>query len=131
MLIRVNPSSDCPIYQQIVAQITYTIAAGTLSPGEAVPSVRDLATQLLVNPNTVARAYRDLQSAGTLEQRRGLGLFVTNGAAGSCRRKRTEYVRQRLRDVLREAVGSNLPTDRIERLVANELRSLTKRRAKE
>ena len=131
MLIRVDPTSDCPIYQQIVTQVTYAVAAGTLTPGQPVPSVRELATRVLVNPNTVARAYRELQSADTLEQRRGVGLFVTNGAPGQCRRRRAEYVRQRVRDVLREAVDSDLTTDRIVQLVAEELESLARCRAKE
>ena len=131
MFIRIDPSGDRPIYQQIVAQVTYAVAAGSLSPGEAVPSVRDLATQVLVNPNTVARAYRDLKSAGVLEQRRGLGLYVRSGADADCRRERTDQLRRRLRDVLREAVDSDLPAPMIERLVAQELDALLKDRAKE
>ena len=131
MSLTVDVNDKRPIYQQIVAQVTYAVAAGTLAPGDGVPSVRDLSAQILVNPNTVARAYRDLQSAGVLQQRRGLGLFVRDGALGACRKERIDQIRRRLQDVLGEAVESDLPPQAIERLVAEELRSLVKRRKKE
>ena len=71
----------------------FAVAAGVLRPGDLVPSVRELSKQLVVNPNTVARAYRDLQTEGLLEPVRGMGLQVAEGAAERCRLARREFVR--------------------------------------
>ena len=71
MRIIVRPDSPVPIYEQIVAQVVFAIAAGDLPPGELIPSVRDLAHQLLVNANTVARAFQELERLGAVETRRG------------------------------------------------------------
>ena len=72
MTIRVRPESPVPIYEQIIGQIVFAVAASDLAPGEMVPSVRDLAAELVVNPNTVVRAYQELERAGILESKRGL-----------------------------------------------------------
>src|SRR3954453_5951156 len=77
MLLAVRPDSPVPIYEQIAAQVVFGVAAGDPPPGELVPSVRDLAQRLLVNPNTVARAYQDLERMGVLEGRRGRGMEAT------------------------------------------------------
>ena len=74
--IQVDVRSPTPIYDQIATQVRHAVAAGTLQKGDAVPSVRQLAVALRVNPNTVARAYRDLEAEGLVETRRGLGTFV-------------------------------------------------------
>ena len=78
----IDPSSATPIYDQIVTRMRFAIASGALPRGEALPSVRQLAVALRVNPNTVARAYRELESEGVVESRRGQGTFV----AGTGRR---------------------------------------------
>lgn len=120
MLYQLNTSDDRPIYSQIADQVKFAVAAGLLRPGELVPSVRELAKQLVVNPNTVARAYRDLQGEGVLEPVRGTGLQVTRGATESCRDGRREFVRRRLRDALDEARRSNLALDEIEAILQEE-----------
>ena len=74
--IRVDPTLPSPIWSQIEESVRYLVASGALRPGEAVPSVRDLARELRVNPNTVAKAYQRLVEAGILETRRGEGTFV-------------------------------------------------------
>ena len=76
MLLSVRPDSPVPIYEQIAAQVVFGVAAGDPPPGDLVPSVRDLAQRLLVNPNTVARAYQDLERLGVLESKRGRGMEV-------------------------------------------------------
>jgi GntR family transcriptional regulator len=120
MLYQLNTSDDRPIYAQIGDQVKFAVAAGLLRPGELVPSVRELAKQLVVNPNTVARAYRDLQTEGVLESLRGTGLQVAQGAVETCRLGRREFVRRRLRDALDEAKRSNLPFDEIESILLDE-----------
>ncbi len=76
MQIRIHPSSGVPIYRQLVDQVRYLIASGRLTPGTELPGIRGLAEQLLVNPNTVARAYAELERAGLLDVRHGSGTYV-------------------------------------------------------
>jgi GntR family transcriptional regulator len=77
MRLHVSPKDPVPIYQQIVTQIKHMVASGRLRPGDVVPPIRVLAEQVLINPNTVARAYRELESAGILASRRGSGTQVS------------------------------------------------------
>ncbi len=120
MLFHLNTSDDRPIYAQIGDQVKFAVAAGLIGPGELVPSVRELSRQLVVNPNTVARAYRDLQGQGVLEPVRGTGLQVAAGAPGLCRDDRKEFVRRRLREALEEARRSNLAPGEIEAILREE-----------
>src|SRR5580704_16094423 len=103
LLLDLNSEDGRPIYGQIVDRVKFAVAGGVLRPGELVPSVRELSKQLVVNPNTVARAYRDLQTEGLLESVRGMGLQVAEGAAERCRASRRQIVRQRLRRAIEEA----------------------------
>jgi GntR family transcriptional regulator len=120
MRLRLRPDSPVPIYEQIVAQVVFAVAAGDLPAGELVPSVRDLAGQLLVNPNTVARAVQELERLGVLESRRGLGMAVTADGPKRCRDRRREIVRDRVRDALREAASAGLGADDVHRIVDDE-----------
>src|SRR5882757_4294751 len=103
ILLDLNTSDDRPIYGQIADRVKFAVAAGTLRPGDLVPSVRELSKQLVVNPNTVARAYRELQARELLEPVRGTGLQVAREAPTRCRSERREFVRQRLRMAIEEA----------------------------
>jgi GntR family transcriptional regulator len=123
MLIHINPSNGIPIYDQVVRQIKFALAAGVLRKGELIPSVRELARQLAINPNTVARAYRQLQDEGVLKSLRGTGLQVAEGAARQCRSDRTQLIRDRIRDVLQEAKRSGLTADEVRQLVDREMKS--------
>jgi GntR family transcriptional regulator len=120
MYFHLNPSDDRPIYAQIADQITFAVAGGVLRPGDLVPSVRELSKQLVVNPNTVARAYRELQGRQLLEPVRGTGLQVTAFAPGRCALDRKEHVRQRLRAALEEARRSELDPAEIEAMLREE-----------
>jgi DNA-binding transcriptional regulator YhcF (GntR family) len=120
MLIQVRPDSPVPIYEQIAAQVIFGVAGGDPPPGDLVPSVRDLAQQLLVNPNTVARAYQDLERMGVLESRRGRGMKVTDGAPDLCAARRREIVRDRIRDALRAAAAGGLAAADVISLVEEE-----------
>ena len=80
MLRHIDAQNGIPIYEQIIRQVTIAVADGSITPGEHVPSVRELANRLAVNPNTVARAYRDLQNDKVLEALRGEGLRVSQEA---------------------------------------------------
>ena len=121
MLIDIHPDSSVPIYEQIVTQITFHIASGALEVGTRIPSVRELREQLVVNPNTVARAFQELERRGVLVARRGLGMEVTAEAPRLCRQQRALHIRGRIREALREAVSSALPAEEIRQVVEEEL----------
>lgn len=121
MLFDIHPDSSVPIYEQIVAQITFCIASGIIEVGSRIPSVRELGSQLVVNPNTVARAFQELERRGIVAARRGLGMEVTPEAPRLCRQRRADIVRGRIREALREAVSSALPAEEIRKLVDEEL----------
>ena len=81
MLFRTNPSSGVPIYLQLMEQVKHAIDTGALRPGEQLPGIRPLAEELVVNPNTVAKAYRELEHEGVIEVRHGAGAFVSRAAS--------------------------------------------------
>ena len=82
MLLRPNPSSGVPIYLQLMEQVKHDIETGALRAGEQLPGIRPLAEELVINPNTVAKAYRELEHEGVIELRHGAGAFVSaNGRA--------------------------------------------------
>jgi len=80
MLLRPNPSSGVPIYLQLMEQVKHGIETGALRPGEQLPGIRPLAEELVINPNTVAKAYRELEHEGVIELRHGAGAFVSSQA---------------------------------------------------
>ena len=121
MILDIHPDWPVPIYEQIVAQVTFAVASGALETGSMIPSVREMAQQLLVNPNTVARAFQELEQRGVVTARRGRGMEVTAEAPVTCRAQRQEILRGRIREALREAASSALPPDEIRQLVEEEL----------
>jgi GntR family transcriptional regulator len=80
MLFRPNPSSGVPIYLQLMEQVKHAVETGALRPGEQLPGIRPLAEELVINPNTVAKAYRELEHEGVIELRHGAGAFVSANA---------------------------------------------------
>ena len=120
ILVDLNSANDRPIYGQIADRVKFAVAAGVLRPGDLVPSVRELSKQLVVNPNTVARAYRELQTEGLLESVRGMGLQVADGAVDRCRAARRDMVRQRLRRAIEEARQSNMDPAEIDAILREE-----------
>jgi len=81
-IFTVDPHTGVPIYLQLIEQVKRSVALGVLAPGERLPTVKQLATDLTINPNTVARAYRDLERAGVIETSVGRGSFVSQNGAG-------------------------------------------------
>lgn len=90
MLFRTNPSLGVPIYLQLMEQVKHAIETGALRSGEQLPGIRPLAEDLVINPNTVAKAYRELEHEGVIELRHGAGAFVSGDAP---RKKLTDNVR--------------------------------------
>src|SRR5213075_216902 len=90
MLFRPNPSLGVPIYLQLMEQIKHAIETGALRPGEQLPGIRPLAEELVINVNTVAKAYRELEHEGVIELRHGMGAFVAEHAGN---RRRPDVLR--------------------------------------
>jgi GntR family transcriptional regulator len=101
--IHIAPHDGVPIYLQIVNQVKYLVASGRLAPGEELPPIRVLAEQLVVNPNTVARAYRELETAGVVTKRRTAGTYVSDAGSPLARRERLRILTQRVDALLAEA----------------------------
>jgi GntR family transcriptional regulator len=120
MFFNIDFSNDLALYDQIIRQIKFAVAGEVLKPGEMIPSVRELARELTLNPNTVARAYRQLQTDGILASIRGTGLVVAESAYERCCQERLQLIRDRLRQVLSEAKQSRLGTPEILALVQTE-----------
>ena len=121
MLFNIHPGSPIPIFEQIVNQVIFGIASGAVEVGELIPSVRDLGVRLSVHPNTVAKAFQELERKGVVAARRGRGMEVTPEAPELCREFRQEEVRKRIREALREAATSGLSADELRALVEEEL----------
>ncbi len=121
MFFHIDPRNGLAIYEQIARQIKFAVAGGVLRSGELVPSVRELARELAINPNTIARAYRHLQEDRVLAPVRGTGLEVAGGAAERCRSDRLKLLGAGLRQVLQEARQSGLSPQELRALVENEL----------
>jgi len=118
MYISVDPKSSTPLYVQIKEQMRLAVASGAIKPGEQVPTVRDLATQLRINLNTVARAYRELQSEGLLTSRQGSGTFVSPDAQAISQTESRQMVRQMLDRVAATARSLQIERDELLALVA-------------
>ncbi len=130
MLLHVDAHNGLAVYDQIVRQVKFAVADGALRSGEMVPSVRELARDLAINPNTVARAYRQLQDDGVLETIRGTGLSVAAAARRQCQAERTKLIRARLRLVLEEAAHSGLDANEIASLTHTELETIRRKAQK-
>lgn len=102
-----------PIYLQIVNQVKYLVAAGRLKPDEELPPIRTLAEQLLINPNTVARAYRELELAGVVTKRRTAGTYVSAAGSPLAKRQRMKILTQRVDALLAEARQMKIDTETI------------------
>ena len=98
--LSLNPGDGLPLYLQLLQQIKHQIATGRLAADQELPSVRQLAQQLVINPNTVVRAYRELETAGLIYKKRGAGTFVSS--------RGTPYTDEECRRILAERVEALL-----------------------
>lgn len=118
MEFRIDPASRLPIYRQLGDQIREAIARGRLRAGEQLPSVRDLSRTLVVNPNTVARVYGELEREGVLHTRQGLGVFVAEHKAELTKRARKDRLDALLDRLLTEAVYLGFSAEEVVAAVA-------------
>jgi GntR family transcriptional regulator len=108
MLASVDIHSSVAVYTQIENHVQFAIASGKLKAGDQLPSVRELSERLGVNPNTVAKAYRDLEVMGLLYTRRGMGVFVNKGVEAKCREECRKRIVSRLHEVIAESKASGM-----------------------
>ena len=125
-MIKIDISSFVPIYEQIKAQLRLRIAIHILKPHDPVPSIRELATELLINPNTVARAYRELEREGFIYTRKGKGCFVSENSFSLAEEKRTEILNKVFDDAIEEAKGFELNANDIKKLFQQRLHTVFK-----
>jgi GntR family transcriptional regulator len=116
MLFRPNPSLGVPIYLQLMEQVKHAIETGALRPGEQLPGIRPLAEELVMNPNTVAKAYRELEHEGVIELRHGAGAFVSA-------QPRTKKLAEAVRDA-QPVVAATVKRLRARGLTDEEIRRL-------
>lgn len=128
--IRIDPSSPVPIFRQIADGLRAAIAAGVYGPGDLVPSVRQQALALVVNPNTVQRAYDELERDGTLVSRKGIGMAVAEGARRPAVRDATDRTQAALLAAIESALAAGLSRDAIDARYAAAWRALEPKRSK-
>ena len=122
MRFDVETTSATPIYAQLLAQVKRAIAAGVLQPGEALPSLRELAAQLRVNPMTVARAYRELEQQGVIPTEHGRGRFISSAAGHMSASYRREALSAAIERLLAEVSGLDATPEELQALLAEQLR---------
>jgi GntR family transcriptional regulator len=113
MRLNISPTDGVPIYLQIVNQIKYLVASGRLAPEDELPPIRTLAEQLVVNPNTVARAYRELEQAGIVYKRRTAGTYVSGTGSPLARQEQLRILAQRADALLVEARQMGFETEEV------------------
>ena len=109
MLASINIRSSVAAYEQIENHVRFAISSGAIKAGERLPSVKELAKRLSINPNTVAKAYRDLEVMGLIYTRRGMGCFVNKGIEAACRESCRTRMVKRLHEVAQEAKATGMP----------------------
>jgi len=120
---QIDPRSPVPLYAQIADRIRIAIATGDLEPGAALPSVRQLASQLRVNPATVVQAYRELEEAAVVESRQGAGTFVRELAQPKREAELQREARRLVRRLLKEAAALGVTRDDLEQALKTEMKA--------
>ena len=121
MFFSIDSDGEIPIYEQIVRQVKLAIADGVLVGGQMVPSVRQLANDLAINSNTIARAYQQLQADHVLEPLRGRGMVVRRDAMKRCTKARNTIVADAVRRALADALSGGMTADELRELFEAEL----------
>ena len=118
MIPSINIYSTVAVYVQIENEIRFAIASGKLKSGDQLPSVRQMSETLGVNPNTVAKSYRDLEVMGLLYTRRGMGVYINKGIQAKCRDSCGRQITEKLHEVTQEAKAAGLSKKEITSIVS-------------
>jgi GntR family transcriptional regulator len=119
--VQIDPHSGVPVYRQIMDQIKYYIASGVHQSGDQLPSIRDLAQKLSVNPTTVVKAYSELEHAQVIEMQHGKGVFVAERSVRMSERAREKALRRIARQLAVEAAQMKAPATVVLRIVQEEI----------
>jgi len=125
--MRVDPGSTVPIFTQIVNEIQSAIVAGVFAEGERIPSARELALELRVNPNTVQKAYTELVELGVIESKRGIGKFVCKRGARSALRQSEDAIKDSIRTAISLGRSARLSDKRLREIFTEVLKSTPRR----
>ena len=120
-MIQIRPRSDVPIHRQISDGVRMAVSTGRLQIGDELPSVRGMAVRLRVNPNTVARAYRDLEAQGVLETRRGRGTYIARRAERGSRRATQQVIEARAAEFIDAARQGGTSDQEIVKILQRQL----------
>jgi GntR family transcriptional regulator len=118
-MFRVNPSSGIPLYLQLMEQVKHAVEMGVLREGDRLPTIRNLAEDLVMNPNTVVRAYRELEHEGVLELKHGSGAFIKATAGG--RARLVQRAQAAMHSTITRLISLGLNKDELRRVFENEL----------
>jgi GntR family transcriptional regulator len=118
---RVNPTSTQPLYLQLTQQIRHAIETGVLQPGDGLPGIRTLAEELVVSPNTVVKAYSELEHEGVLEMRQGSGAFVAGRKVNKSKSDRVRHAQDLVRALVERLQADGFSDEEIQRLLEAEL----------
>lgn len=113
MIFRIDLVSSIPVYRQMCDQVKHAVAAGTLGPGDALPTIREVAAATRVNRNTVARAYMELEREGVIVARPGHGSFIAEGAPSIQKRERVRILEEMARMLLVQAYHFQIPLEEV------------------
>ncbi len=123
--MKIDPNSTVPVFKQIVAEMQSAIAAGIFREGEAIPSARVLSLRLNVNPNTIQRAFEELDHLGVIETRRGIGKFVTRGALKNAAKKTKQEILRVFKEGIRKANAAGMPRAEVDSIYQAAIKSIT------
>jgi GntR family transcriptional regulator len=121
MLFRPNPASGVPIYLQLMEQVRHAVETGALRAGEQLPGIRKVAEELVINPNTVAKAYRELEHEGVVELRQGAGAFISENGEGAGLQDRMRQAMPVIEDAIARLSALGLSEEEMRRLFESGL----------
>ncbi|MFY0762599.1 GntR family transcriptional regulator [Metabacillus dongyingensis] len=116
-MIQIDPRSSTAIYEQIIQQMKQLCLKGVVKPGEKLPSVRELSTMIIANPNTVSKAYKELEREGIIETLRGRGTFVSENAQITLDQGKMEMIKEQLKPLIVDAVYAGVDIEIIHKWI--------------
>jgi GntR family transcriptional regulator len=122
--LQIDERSGVPVYRQMMDQLKYYVAGGTLRPGDQIPSIRELAAALAVNPTTVVKAYTELEREGVIEKRHGKGAFIAAAASQLTKAEQEGALRRSAKQLAVEATQLHVPSPKVISVVREELSAL-------
>lgn len=131
MYIKINSESGVPLYLQIVKQVKYLVACGALKSADKLPAVRELAVQLRINPNTVAKAYRELQHEKIIDSKWGEGNFISEEIKNVSESQKGKIISEILDNAIRQATDIGLSKEELTKLFSQQLKTIKPKGAKE